>query len=409
MEPEIILVRAGGANSRQIVDETAGTIDVGIVSLTVPSEDPVTVIVDIVGGTATRNADYIFNVPPIVFAPGDTSGRLIQATILDDNLRESEETFVFGVVSPSPSNTLEVVIRDDDTVKLSVSDVTVREGGTASFILTLDKAPKTPIQVQYSTSTDTASSSDFSSTSGTVTFQTGQTQAIVNVPITRDFVAEGDETFSLTVTPISSGVPVLKGTGNATILDEGGVVILPSNPTSEDSPTIGGSGNDYFFGNGNNNFIRGRAGNDSFYGFAGNDTIYGDAGDDILNGGLGADKFFFDSGRAFRTADFGVDTLQDFSQSQGDKIILSKRSFTALTSPVGGSLVSSDFGEVSAFGDAAVTAAGNSSAIIVINRATGDLYYNANGAAAGLGSGALFAKIPTAVLGFSRSDILVIT
>ncbi|MCW5752865.1 MAG: type I secretion C-terminal target domain-containing protein [Alphaproteobacteria bacterium] len=67
-------------------------------------------------------------------------------------------------------------------------------------------------------------------------------------------------------------------------------------------------------GNGLRNLIRGGVGADSLSGGGGNDTLQGGAGADLLTGGTGADHF--------RLGLDGVDTIADFSRSQGDRLDL---------------------------------------------------------------------------------------
>ncbi|MFN5857624.1 MAG: FG-GAP-like repeat-containing protein, partial [Pseudanabaenaceae cyanobacterium] len=77
---------------------------------------------------------------------------------------------------------------------------------------------------------------------------------------------------------------------------------------------IGGSGNEIIDGGIGNDFLSGNAGVDRLYGGDGNDTLIGGAGRDLLVGGGGADLFVLGT----LTAD--ADTIQDFNQSQGDRI-----------------------------------------------------------------------------------------
>jgi Ca2+-binding RTX toxin-like protein len=65
-------------------------------------------------------------------------------------------------------------------------------------------------------------------------------------------------------------------------------------------------------------YLDGGAGNDTIYGGGGNDTIIGGIGNDTLSGGTGADIFKFAEAGASN-----VDTILDFSNSEGDKIDLS--------------------------------------------------------------------------------------
>ncbi|WP_140627733.1 immunoglobulin-like domain-containing protein [Methylibium rhizosphaerae] len=81
-------------------------------------------------------------------------------------------------------------------------------------------------------------------------------------------------------------------------------------------------GDDIVNAGGGNDWIAGGAGNDQLNGQSGNDVIYGGAGNDVLAGGTGADVF------AWQLADRGsngapaVDTITDFSISQGDVLDL---------------------------------------------------------------------------------------
>ncbi|AUT00969.1 hypothetical protein CLI64_11470 [Nostoc sp. CENA543] len=127
-------------------------------------------------------------------------------------------------------------------------------------------------------------------------------------------------------------------------------------------------------------YLAGGNGNDSLFGGQGNDLLMGEDGNDILTGGTGADEFFFGSffGQ-FRASELGIDTITDFSRSEGDKIGLGKRTFTALRSIAGtGFSIGSEFARVNSD-----TAAALSSAFIVYNSSNGKLFYNPNGSASG--------------------------
>ena len=151
---------------------------------------------------------------------------------------------------------------------------------------------------------------------------------------------------------------------------------------------VTGSGNDRLIGNSLNNNLNGGSGNDVLTGRSGADILTGGAGNDILSGGSESDRFWYSSGRAFTSSDFGVDTLTDFT-SASDKLVLSKQTFTALSSVVGDGLSQvSDFTTVED-DDLAAT----STAYLVYSIGSGSLYYNQNGSAAGFGTGAEFANL----------------
>jgi len=207
------------------------------------------------------------------------------------------------------------------------------------------------------------------------------------------------------------------GTGNDTVVStisfDLSVAILASieNLSLDGTGNINGTGNasaNVLNGNSGNNILRGREQNDTLFGGEGNDTLEGGAntatalgandgndtmdgglGDDVLNGGvgndtltggLGADSFLFDSQRDFQTTDVGLDTITDF-EAGVDKILLDQTTFRAILGDTANNqLLSSEFAKVAA--DAAVA---TSSAFIVYSTESNRIFYNADGAGAGLG------------------------
>jgi Ca2+-binding RTX toxin-like protein len=143
--------------------------------------------------------------------------------------------------------------------------------------------------------------------------------------------------------------------------------------------------------------LTGGSGNDTLIGLERQDTLIGGGGNDFLQGGAGADDFEFDSLTAFKAANFGIDTIADFRGSAdfgSDKIALSSTAFTAVKSQGNpGTGVFSDSTEFTIVDSDA--AAATKQAVIVYNASNGHLFYNQNGSAAGLGTGAQFATLTT--------------
>jgi Ca2+-binding RTX toxin-like protein len=161
----------------------------------------------------------------------------------------------------------------------------------------------------------------------------------------------------------------------------------------------GQGGNDKIDGLSGNDLLRGDGGNDTLIGGTGNDTVVGGAGNDVLTGGAGADSFVYNTDAAYNSIAIGKDAIADFTHSQNDKIVLDKTTFTAITSNAG-----TGFSNPSDF---AVTSLGAlSSAVIVYDSVTGELFYNANGSAVGFGNGGLFATLKNAPT-LTASDFVV--
>jgi Ca2+-binding RTX toxin-like protein len=158
-------------------------------------------------------------------------------------------------------------------------------------------------------------------------------------------------------------------------------------------------------GNSLDNQIIGNSGNNVLNGLGGNDILNGKGGSDILTGGLGSDRFDFDT--ALPGA--GVDTINDFVVGT-DKIFLSKAVFSTLeTVPLAGNvLLASDFASINVAAALEVAVAGNNPNEIVYNRQTGSLFYNANDAAAGFGTGGgKFATLVGSPDSLSNTDFTV--
>lgn len=86
--------------------------------------------------------------------------------------------------------------------------------------------------------------------------------------------------------------------------------------TGYDDTIVGGSGNDYIEAGAGNDTLIGGSGSDNLVGGAGDDFLSGGFGSDYLSGGAGADTFHFD----ITALDSSIDTIADFTLSQGDVI-----------------------------------------------------------------------------------------
>lgn len=98
------------------------------------------------------------------------------------------------------------------SASFSIADAApVTEGpdATASFIVSLSQALSYPVTVNYATHDGTAlAGQDYTNSTGTLTFQAGQTSQTISVPITNDNVPESDENFSVVLSDAA-------GTGGA--------------------------------------------------------------------------------------------------------------------------------------------------------------------------------------------------
>lgn len=133
--------------------------------------------------------------------------------------------------------------------------------------------------------------------------------------------------------------------------------------------------------------------NDNLTGNNLSNFLAGGGGNDTLKGGAGNDSFYF-GGRTLTQTEkvtnwLGTDTIADFTKvaANQDKILLSSSTFTKLNTI--GALNAANF--MSVANDSLVAARAET---IVYSRGTGNLFYNHNGTAAGLGlNGGHFATL----------------
>ena len=107
--------------------------------------------------------------------------------------------------------------RADDAGALSVADAEAAEGedDTLDFMVKLDRTPSRDweVTVDYRTQDGTATAgSDYTSTSGTLTFAPGEDEKTVSVPIVDDTVEDSGETFTLVLSNASGAGFASNGT-----------------------------------------------------------------------------------------------------------------------------------------------------------------------------------------------------
>ncbi len=89
-----------------------------------------------------------------------------------------------------------------------------------------------------------------------------------------------------------------------------------------DDHLIGGTGADQLDGGAGRDLLEGGSGKDRLVGGTGDDTLIGGTSKDILIGGAGADHFVFVNAGDSAARPIGSDVIKDFSQSDGDRIVL---------------------------------------------------------------------------------------
>ncbi len=197
------------------------------VSLDAPSGRIITVAYTTQVGSATSPGDYAGSQGELSFAPGQTE-RTIQVPVNGDVLFEGDESFTLVLSAPTHATLIDAqgtaTITDDDPLpppQVVVSDPVANESdAVATFTLTLDQAPQETVSVQVATAPASASApEDFAALQTQVTFDPGQLQATVSVPLNPDALDEDDETFTLELSG-AQGLGIADPSGTATITDD---------------------------------------------------------------------------------------------------------------------------------------------------------------------------------------------
>ncbi|MYD85525.1 MAG: hypothetical protein F4Y14_04690, partial [Acidobacteria bacterium] len=253
------------ASTITIVDDDDVTLSIGpatqavaegddatvTVSLSSPVSDDVAFTWETEDRSATAGADYKAPTDGTTTIPaGGTSVTLTIPTVDDDEV-EGNERFKVRLSADSlpdrcvlDETTAFVTIEDSDRVTLSVADVSVDEGDTASVAVSLSGALPTELVFGWQTADGTAvPGADYTAQPYAETaIAPGETTAILSIPTTADGLVEGDEAFAVTIEPLDlpRGVDVGATTATATIVDDDRAVLSvgPSPQTVPEGGTV---------------------------------------------------------------------------------------------------------------------------------------------------------------------------
>jgi len=198
-------------------------------------------------GTAVAGVDYTTTTGTLTFTPGQTS-KTISVPVIGETMDEPDETFYVNLSGATRATIADSqgrgTIRDNDAPPtLSINDVTVTEGTgptvDADFTVTLSQASGYTVTAKYATANGTAlSGSDYTATSGTLTFNPGQTTQTVTVPVLGDVLDEATETYYVNLSsPTKATIADSQGLGR--IVDDDP---LPTLSINDVTVTEGNSG-----------------------------------------------------------------------------------------------------------------------------------------------------------------------
>ncbi len=125
-------------------------------------------------------------------------------------------------------------VAQNPSVGFEIASSTINEDGT-SLNLTVRRTGNitTAFSVNYATESGTATTgSDFTSTSGTLNFASGETSKTITIPINNDSEVEANETFTVNLSNATNGATITLNTHTATITDNEPSISLSANPTT---------------------------------------------------------------------------------------------------------------------------------------------------------------------------------
>jgi 3-phytase len=201
-------------------------------TIDIQSEQTVTVSTAINTGDTASNTDLTTKTETITFKQGETQKTFTVQTT-QDALLESDETFSVSLSDPTNGAIIDstkgtakgTITNDDPTPVFAIASSSAVEGNGINFTITRtgDAQADQTITVSTAINTgDTASNSDLTTKTETITFKQGETQKIFTVLTTQDALLESDETFSVSLSDPTNGAIIdsTKGTAKGTITND---------------------------------------------------------------------------------------------------------------------------------------------------------------------------------------------
>ena len=182
---------------------------------------------------------------PTVDVPAGVTSFTVRVPTVDDVISEGDETITLS--AGTPQNAAPVVgtgtIVDNDgapTLHISGPAIVDEAAGTVTYTVTLSHPSAGTVTVDYASADGSATAgSDYTATSGTLSFAPGQTSLTITVPISDDGVYEGEETYSVGLSNPTGGAAIGTASVTSTIVDDGRA--LPGGGTAnDDRPQVSG-------------------------------------------------------------------------------------------------------------------------------------------------------------------------
>ena len=196
------------------------------------AQQSVTVVTSIATGDTASDTDLTAKTETLTFAQGETT-KIFAVQTTPDVLFEDQETFTAslsnatnGAIISSTNATAKGTINNDDAAPIfSIAAAQALEGSAINFTLTRTGDAQANQTVTVSTSIEaqnTATASDFSGNTQTLTFAQGETTKTFTVATIQDSLVEDNETFTVSLSSPTNGAIISSTNGIAlgTITDD---------------------------------------------------------------------------------------------------------------------------------------------------------------------------------------------
>ena len=231
------------------ITEGSGSAEVGL-TLSSAASGPVAVTYSTKGLTASNDgSDYTVRTSSVKTITSGTKDT-ISIPIMDDGVLEDNEKFIVEITGVSGAAfglgrnkiVVEVTIIDKEplpTLLIPFQNVYAIEYGNAVINIRLSKPTDTPVTFTYSTTTDSATSADFTEQNSVSHTIASGVRSRIRIPITSDEIDEIDEQFNVTFSKLrgatfgSTGAPRV----TVTIEDNDQASFIVSNGRGTESST----------------------------------------------------------------------------------------------------------------------------------------------------------------------------
>ncbi len=196
---------------------------------------------------AYANQDYLASDMTVEFAAGEST-KSINIPVIDDLCAEGTEYFNVQLVSPSTGSevagtTQAVIAIEDDEYEVRVSSwqyVNDEDAGMAMILVQRIGDLTGTASVDFTTVDMSAiAGADYTAVAGTLTFQPGEAEKVIAVPINDDAEIEGTEQFGIALSNVTGGSTLGRAWAYAVIEDnDAPQQIAPQLAPSPSSPAV---------------------------------------------------------------------------------------------------------------------------------------------------------------------------